>query len=483
MTRAHRQRRPQRGGFTILEMLVTIVVVALTLGAAVGLFNSMNKLSRVQLHTAELQQSVRVAQREIGRMIQMAGRGGLSGYNNVGPALLTPALAVRDNVGEDGSFFTDRNIAEGVADSPQAVTGTDILTVRGAFDSSVFHVNYADRTKFDPGTGDGGTIVLGNRTPTGIPQDLRPIKWACDPPEEGATARPEALVLVNAVNEENYAVVELDCSRTEHGAIPEAFVPGAPFTEYTIGFLSAADTGFTYANQYATRLTPNGANPDLTGNFNPSFVALVEEYRFYVRERCGRYVNGVEWAEAPCTADGAVPAHRFSMARMYPGTEVAHGGDDANLRLDVSDSIIDFQAALGFDSSYHADGGASQGFFTFDADNLGGDDIVYEAANGTSDDWLFNGVADSQSSGSHFQALPWSPPVGGTFTGDQPQPHLYYVRVSTLGFTARPDRGYQAPLLDAIENHVVTDDPLINGEQARLFRRELLQTVIDLRNL
>lgn len=474
MTRPETPRRPARAGFTLIEMLVTIIVVALTLGAAVGLFNSMNKLSRVQLHTAELQQSVRVAQREVGRMIQMAGRGGLSGANNVGPALDTPALSVRDNVGADGSPFTDRNIAEGVADSPLAAEGTDILTVRGAFNSSIFHINYADRTKFDPGTGSGGVILLGNRTPTGIPQDLRPIKWACTPPDEDPpTARPEALVLVNAVNEENYAVVELDCDRTDHAGIPDAFDPGAPFAEFAVGFLSAADGGFTYADKYAA-LTPNGANPVLTGNFNPSFVALVEEYRYYVREQC----RDRDGAEVDCTDAGALPAHRFSVARMYPGTEVPHGGNDANLELDVSDSIIELQVALGFDSSYHP-GGSSQGFFNFDADNQNADDVIYESAAGAADDWLFNG-----DDGGELATLPWSPtgdPLA--FTADQPQPRLYYVRVSTLGFTARPDRGYQAPLLDAIENRVLTGEPHINGEEARLFRRELLQTVIDLRNL
>lgn len=480
-------RRHGDSGFTLIELLVTMVVVALTLGAAVGLFNSMNKLSRVQLHTAEMQQAVRVAQREAGRLIQMAGRGGLAGVNNVGAAFDTPALSLRDNVGPSNPFpaFTSREIAPGHTDSPVAVEGTDILTVRGAFASSVFHVNYADKAHFN---GAGQTVTLGNRTPTGIPQDLRPIKWACDPPDDPGNARPEALLLVNAVNEESYAVVELDCSRTEFGAIPDAFDPSAAYAEYDVGFLIASDGTAVHAADYA-RLSPNGANPVLTGNFNPSFVALIEEYRFYLREKC-RTPEGLEWDCGTLLPNGEPPLldPRFSMARVYPHTNEPHGGADSNLELDLADSIFEFQVALGFDSSYDGSQG-DNGYFTFDADNLpgdgsvGDDDSIVESTTGASDDWLFNSTSDGVA---HFTALPWTPSLTPpAFTDLRPQPRLYYLRVSTLGFTARPDRGYQAPIIDQIENHPLTtaaDDP-INGTEARLHRRELLQSVIDMRNL
>jgi prepilin-type N-terminal cleavage/methylation domain-containing protein len=480
------ETRPARGaGFTLIELLVTMVVVALTLGAAVGLFNSMNKLSRVQLHTAEMQQSVRVAQREVGRLVQMAGRGGLAGENNVAAAFDTPAVSVRDNVGLVAPFLA-REVAPGNAGSPLAVEGTDILTIRGAFDSSVFHINYADRTRFVYTPGTGGTIILGNRTPTGIPQDLRPIKWACDPPDDPGNARPEALVLVNAVNEESYAVVEIDCNGGTWAAIPDDFLPAADYLEYSVNFRSAADGGFTHADKYA-ELNPDGNNPPLDGNFNPSFLALLEEYRFYVREQC-RTVDGAPLDECPeelgepAELTDPVATHRLSMARMYPNTSEPHGGAAPNLRLDLADSIFDLQVALGFDSS-HDENGNIDGFFSKDTNNTESDDIIYEAADGAADDWLFNGAGDVQA---HFDALPWTPFFDGaswTFSETQPQPRLYYLRVTTVGFTARPDRGYQAPLIDRIENHDVSGVYLINGQAQRTHRRELLQTVIDMRNL
>jgi len=479
MRRARETRRAHGAGFTLIELLVTMVVVALTLGAAVGLFNSMNKLSRVQLHTAEMQQSVRVAQREVGRLVQMAGRGGLAGQNNVGGAYDTPAVSVRDNVGVAAPFL-DRGVAPDNADSPLAVAGTDILSIRGAFDSSVFHINYADRSQFN---GAARTVILGSRTPTGIPQDLRPIKWSCDPPD-GTGEKREALILVNAVNEEGYAVVELDCARTDHASIPDDFDPNALFTQHTIAFFLPGDGGDVHAADYA-RLTPNGVNPDITGNFNPSFLGLLEEYRFYVREQC-RTLEGAQ-VDCPDPPEPAVrPAHRLSMARMFPGTDVPWGDNNQNMSLDLSDSIFELQVALGFDSSY--DGAASSnGFFNFDAGNLpgtgepGDDDSIVETADGGTDDWLFNGFGDNQA---HFAALPWTPTgAPPAFTAEQPQPRLYFLRLSTLGFTARPDRGYSAPLIDRIENHDLTSSELINGDLARPHRRELLQTVIDMRNL
>jgi hypothetical protein len=395
----------------------------------------------------------------------MAGRGGLAGENNVGVAFETPAVSVRDNVGLAAPFLA-REVALDNADSPLAVEGTDILTIRGAFASSVFHLNYADRTRFNHVA---KTILLGSHTPTNIPQDLTPIKEACDP-SDGSAAKAEALVLVNAVNEESYAVVELDCARTDHGTIPETFDPATTWLnrfDVTIGYKVAADS--PRAALYA-KLTPDGANPlsidpEGEGGFNPSFMGLLEEYRFYVREQC-RAVEGSPLDECPeelgepVGREAPVADHRLSMARMYPNTSEPHGGNVQNLRLDLADSIFDLQVALGFDSSY-MDGGSEDGFFTADAPNDGPDDVIYEAADGAADDWLFNGAGDVET---HFDALPWTPFFDGTsftFTETQPQPRLYYLRVTTLGFTARPDRGYQAPLVDRIENHDVSGVYLI----------------------
>jgi hypothetical protein len=156
---------------------------------------------------------------------------------------------------------------------------------------------------------------------------------------------------------------------------------------------------------------------------------------------------------------------------MWPNTELPYGNDAANLSLEIARDIYDLQFALGFDS--HLGGG----FFAEDADNEGNDDLVFDNGD-DGDDWLFNSSADD------VAASPWTGPWADP---DEPRPELYYLRVTTLACTHRIDPAYEADPdeLTALEDHVYADDtdhPL-NGDYARRLRRQVMQTVVDLRNL
>lgn len=447
-------------GFSLIELLVTMVVVTVVLGAAVALFNSMNELSRAQVHQVDMQQAVRVAQREVTRLVQMAGRGGLAGNNLAGNAATTPALTVRNNVGEDAAFPDRELLIGGGATVPNAVVGTDVLTLRGVFTNSVYQLNFTHPTgfTFDAGTG-AGTLVVGSRTPTGIPQDLRPLKEAWDEDV------PEALLVVNAVNELTYAVVEFDPANSDFSAFPDPYDVNAIF-EITVGFKTTGGNAAGYAT-----LSPGGVLPNLDSPaFRPGFLGLLEEYRYYVREDPDLATRTPsEWR------------HKLSRARVFPGTETAYRDDDANLEEDIADNVFDLQVALGYDSSFQ-DGSSIEGFFAFDNEAppaMGADDVIWDASD-DADDWLFNGENDSDTLGN----LPWSPtgdPLA--WTAEQPQPVLYYARVTTLGRATRPDRGFQAPVLDRVEDHLYPVDHALNTVEARLHRREILQSIIDLRNL
>jgi hypothetical protein len=141
--------------------------------------------------------------------------------------------------------------------------------------------------------------------------------------------------------------------------------------------------------------------------------------------------------------------------------------------------------ALGFDSSFSADG-STNGFFSYDNEAppaTGNDDVIYDNAD-AADDWLFN-AEDLESEETSLAELPWSPTGGPppAWSAEQPQPILYYARVTTLGRAARRDRGFAAPVLDRIEDHVYASDAYLNTLEGRAHRRELLESVIDLRNL
>ncbi len=466
--------RPSRpdAGFTLVELLVAMGLIALVLGGAITMFNYTNELARAQLHQSDLQQSGRVAQREMLANLRMAGRGGLPGYHlhgfdaASGPASDTPAISVTSNVA------LGTRIVPGDATSPRVQLGTDILTVRGHFNSPPLYVNSTDPTTFNHVDGSGGTVVISSHIAGEVMQDMTAIIEAVN------DNRADAILLVSNLTDEVYGVAELNPAGS---IVPDPYVPD-PNNEITIT-IAYTLTG-TRSAAYGL-LSADGVFPDSSPGCCPDWlpprdltgvgiVALLEEYRYYI--------------EDPTDAEP-----RLVRGRFFPGTQIGwqkEAGDDPLWNEVIADNILDLQVALGFDSSF--DGTNSQnGFFDFDLDNLGPDDIIFDAdfeptGDTSADDWLFNDPRDLGA----LASLPWTPnpaagPTPPSFTVSQPRPRLYYARVTTLAMSSRPNRGYQAPVIASIEDHVYPQnitDPVNSGE-GRARRRLLLTSVVDLRNL
>ncbi len=422
-------------GFTLVETLAALTVTVILVLALLQVFDANNELARVQTQVADMQQSLRVAQTEVMRLARMTGRGGLpavvAGTNT---ALPGSAMTVADNVA-DGT-----EIAPGVAGSPTVRAGTDVLTLRGVFRSPVYQLAATGAyTLFDgagalttnPAQAATGVLLVQDPSPTtGLPQDLTPL---ADAVTGGFT---EALVLVDVTADTTFAVVELDPANSTVAA-----------GQVTLAFFVQGGSHPEYATLYRTAGNP----PQLpAGLRNPALVGILEEVRFYVR-------------------DGDSPT--LSTARMFPATQVPHSGTVADTRLDLADNVVEFQVALGFDSTLgaplqdrNADGRVDEG-----------DIVLTETADGSGDDWFFNSTEDDDT------AAPWSPPWDDDdATATPPRPDLFYLRVNTLARTQRPERNYQAPIVVALENG---DPTLLNTTAGRQFRRQLLTTVIDLRNL
>lgn len=390
-------------GFTVVELAVSLLVTLVLILGVLALFDFANRLSRVQTNVSDMQQSLRVSLQSAVRLVRMAGRGGL-------PLGTLPAglgLAVSNNVPADTRI--------GGPLTPLVLEGTDVVTVRGVFSTPLWQVNSADPASFTVVNGMGGpvsgTVRIAPATPTGILQDREALRQAV---ENGV---PEALVLVSPGDAAVYAVVELDPAAS-NVAGPDA---------WTIGFRIA---GGTHTAEYLALSNGGGWPAALT---SAAFVGLLEEYRFYVRDE------------------------RFSQARVFPGTQEPHLGDDLNWTRDIADNVLDLQVALGFDTSL---GG---GAMTDDEGDGGDDDRIFESADGRDDDWLYN---DDQA----FNPAPWN--------GRQ----LYFVRLSLLARTDRRDPGYESPRVERIEDHDLAANSL-NQRTERMYRRRLLQTVVDMRNL
>jgi hypothetical protein len=360
------------------------------------------------------------------RMVRMAGRGGL-------PKGLIPsglALSVRNNVPEsdDGQYIA---VADG--SSPKVVAGTDILTVRGAFSAPIYQVNPLGGglvldNEDNPTT---GSIRLRNpHTTTGIPQDLAAMVDAVETEEH------VALLLVSPID--TWAVVEVDRAASEVTADPNDIT-----VAFNVGTVSGIDPKDGY-------LRLSGGWPSTLGTV--AHVALLEAWRYYVRE------------ERPIAGDDSsdlIP--RLVKARFYPNSELPHG-DDPDFGNEVADNILDMQIALGIDTD--GNGLVDEGVPDGEAGLSRGDD-----------DWLFNHGDDTNEDGELADDLKWNP-IGGSAP-------LYYVRLTTTARTDRRDFGYQAELLDQIQDRDFTVAPHneFNTLGERRFRRRTLDTIVDMRNL
>lgn len=443
-SRPQRLRRSSRAdGFSLVELLIGIAVASIVLIALYQVFESNSALARSQTDVANMQQSLRIGQTEMAKMVRMAGRGGLADSVVNGGLRLTPALVVRDNAATAGDPLP-AEIAPGYANSPLLIAGTDVLTVRGVFTSPIYQINNANPASFtmkdasglpttDPLQAASGQVVVTDPSPAGIPQDLTALRDAI---ADGVT---EALVIVSPVDDSIYAVVELNPGSSSSG-------PGQVTLAFNVqGGIYSAEHGNLYASG-------TGAGPALPQALSStSQVGIVEEYRFYVRD--------------------GLPNPTLSMARMFPGTEIPYLTDVTQARLDIADNVIDLQIALGFDSSLGDALVDRNGDGQTDEDDI----MITETDDGENDDWLFNSDQDDP------MVAPWIPPWSDDpLTGLPPRPELYYVRINTFARAQALQRNYQAPTVAGIENN---DPTLFNALEDRRFRRQLLQTVIDLRNI
>lgn len=426
-------RIPQRAhqqGFTLVEVTVSLIVTVIVLLGVLALFDFSNRLTRAQTNVSDMQQSLRVAQSDAMRLIRMAGCGGLSAGNPPNGV----AVAMQNNVA-DGTKI-------GGGSTPEVVPGSDVLTIRGVFSSSVnqININAGGTFTLTPSINapTAGSLVLSNPGPFNTPQDLSAIIDAIK------NTRREGLVLVSKTDPNIWAVVELDPGNSN------VTNPN----NITVGF--RITSGSHTADYLQLSSTPGSYPAGQSGLTAAASVGIVEEYRFYVRR---------EYAVAGDKTSDLQP--KLSRARVYPHTQVPWGDDDTNWKVDIADNIFDLQVALGFDTPAKDPAAAACGGGTITGN--GGDDLncgIYESADGENDDWMYNGEKNTD-------PLLFANSV------------LYYIRLTTLARTDRRDKDYQAPVLARVEDNTYStaDTSIVNSTNERMYRRRLLRTVIDMRNL
>lgn len=422
-------------GFTLVELLVALAVTVVVVLGILLLFDFNNKLTRVQTNVADMQQSERIAQYDMVRLARMAGRGGM-------PLSAGTALPAGSGISVLNNAPAGTYLIAGDATSPKILEGTDVLTLRGAFATPIYEAAFANTNTFSlsgPGTptaanATGGTVAICNKSPAGTDQDLTALTALIDL-AAGGKVRKEALILVSPIADTIYSIVAMDPVSSTKTATAAACPTGG----ITIAF-ACDPVDATVIKYRALYPAPAGAslNSSLT---NVAFVGLLEEHRFYVRE--DRAIAG----DATSTLTPVL-----SRARFYPGTDLPYADDTSNLKQDIADGIVDLQIAFGVDVN-------------------GDGQLAEDLVNPATDEWQGNAAADT--------AL-----AGG----------LKAIRISTLARTNRADHDFLAPVLAGVEDHAYSttdiNDPVngydavnFKGSMARLYRRRVLQTVVNLRNL
>ncbi len=449
-----------QAGFTLLEMLVALAITVGLIAAVLSTFRFNSQLASVQTAMTQMQQSVRAVHLELGDRLRVAGRGGL--YQST-PAKARPDLGATIEVA-DNVTGADREVAPTMADSPEAVKSTDILTVRGIISNPIYQTYSNDASRnylvlrdasgnvtADPPQARSGEIQICSRSPSGFPQDVVPLRDAIEHKSD------EALVLASSADAGDYGVVRIDTSTSSKtSALCD---PSDANAGVTISFIVSGDGA--RADKYKElSSTAVGLPSSLT---SVSFAGLLEEYRYYLRE-----VREVD-------TDGTsrlLP--RFSRARLYPNTGEPWGWTSAeqteNAAVDIADNLIDFQVSLGLDSSQG--GGAIE-------DGTAANLPLAESADGKADDWLFNSSDDDP------ENAVWARPGSAILSRPWLRARLFYVRVDTVGRALQPQLGYEAPLLGSLEDRTYgssSADDLDSADQ-RQFRRWLVTTTFDLRNL
>ncbi len=443
--KSSRSLRSTPSGFTVIELLIVLGVTLILTLIMLQLFNLSDRLARVQTRISEMQQSLRIGQYDMVRLARMAGRGGLPSVQPGTPLPTGIAISVRSNV--TGSAA---RLIPGDAATPKLLDGTDLITLRGVFSTQIFQLNTLDKLGYrrwddgpnppgsagdaDPATTTNGEFQLCALSPAGIDQPLAPFKDLIDAaadPSRGPSY--EALILTSPLDHTFYTVIVMDPVNSTKTATECGALDGV-----TIKYLTN-DEPLSVAYR---ALQPPGAfhmPPQLNSAI---YVGILEEYRYYVRE---------DRADPTDPASDLVPV--LTRARFYPGTEIPYGNNPANLTVDIASGIVDLQASYGIDTN--------------------NDGLVVEApdiAHQPTDEWLGNvRIAEAAN------AAPENPIAG----------KLAYLRISTLARTERRDSDYIAPILDRSEDHDYAFDvpDRTNGRTDRMYRRRLLQTVVDLRNL
>ena len=496
----------RQAGFSLVELLVSVVIMAEVLIGLLIIFDSSSRLARAQTHLAELQQSLRVGQAEIVRYARMAGLGGLpitmlnlpAGQPDAASPIYDTfgtfpnkgyAVSVLNNVDEETIVGV---VNPGAADlgTDTVLPGSDVLILRGVFSTPMFYVDPPlDVSDWVDGATEtfSGKVTLpersriSGRTYWDYPQEISDLSDRLKAAK--TAAQPLGIMLRDTLNPNAYVVAAFDFATTTTSELNLATCPNIDVHDSTdvsdipqcISFNVLLDPdqdpsvgpGAGYANlTTGTNLQPGQGGTTLEVDSGPPVVeielptnigsvGLLEEYRLFVR---------AEWEVPGDSTTRLTPV--LSRARFFPGTDTQID------RVDIADNVLDLQIAVGAD----ADPIGSTGYGEIKDDD---DD---------SDEVLFNVAGDTKTGGGVDYTSPEGSNPAGQDTWYDTDLEFHYLRINTLVQARFADLNHRAPKIDPIEDYDRGAAFAVGGSTYTLnnevqYRRRWLQTIVELRNL
>ncbi|HEU5248876.1 MAG TPA: PilW family protein [Thermoanaerobaculia bacterium] len=422
----------RESGLTLIEMLITLVVLTVVMVGLYGLLDSSNKLAKQETNVAEAQQSVRIGVSEVTRVVRQGRVGGL---------FIANAILPIENNSAGGVSYTD------VSGIPHFVRkGTDVIGVRGIISGDKYGLATGDVTCGGScATTNAMTITIRSTSTSGI------VNFASGSlPSMAAKTRPF------------YFVVADGSSELMTTGVGTYLVP-----VYYVGLVNTAGTWYTQtADTFTFVMDPQDSGalkltamaPTASALDKPYSAGVVDEIRFFVDE-------------------GPVDASASSVDTHPSLAEATFEPGSGNWEIQpLIEDVEDFQVAYGVDG------------INGSARDLGISPAAFDTSGSNSDEWVGNVANEVSTTLPQTNTDPKrveafidsSVPTGPTAPAVA-SAALRSVMVGLVVKSADPDFKYSGPgargfaLLDSTAES-------FSAKTGRPYRRRLQRFAVSLRN-
>lgn len=415
----------REGGFTLVEILVVVFLLAITMVALLAVFDASTRINKSEQEIADAQGQVRYGVYQMIRVIRMAGAGGLF----VTQAVLTAPDPDLGGITAPGGTYD--NVTGGSVTNLAGVQvpvrpGTDMIEVRGVILSPLlgFDLTSGCGTCTGDSVLDVRPVVRSDAGGQHVNHHAtnRPQFAAIDSHTAGATAERPVFVLV-AANDDLHS----GCSDPRPGGLQRN-----PQATYNVGVLSSPTTlvsantfgSVDFASEDARQLSTELPAEDVPLDPEPAIVTV---RRAGVLDDILYFIDDTD-PEHPALARGIRRGDRFDVAA-------------------VADDVENMQIAYGVDGLYGGDAVLPDDALGRLVAVTGEDTDPNISTQVDGDEWAPNVAGEAMFVPADFQSQQ-PPPV--TFTHASVEechgPRLLGVMISLVAKSRNPDPTYRAPL-------------------------------------